>query len=134
MISGTNSENLINSEHNKCGPKRSLTPEHEFFLLLVRLRLGLLEEDLAYRASISAIHISGILITWIDFLHNFFHAISIWGTRACINEAMPGCFKDSYPTTQVIIDCMELFIEKASSVRSQSAKFLITNILILPKD
>ena len=34
---------------------------------------------------------------------------------------MPGCLKDSYPTTQVIIDCTELFIEKASSVRSQSA-------------
>ena len=44
--SGTNSEKLSNSEHNKCGPKRSLTPEHEFFLVLVRLRLGLLEEDL----------------------------------------------------------------------------------------
>ena len=121
--SGTNSEKLSNSEHNKCGPKRSLTPEQEFFLVLVRLRLGLLEEDLAYRASISAIHISRILVTWIDFLHNFFRAIPIWGSRACINEAMPGCFKDSYPTTRVIIDCTELFIEKASSVRSQSATF-----------
>ena len=36
---------------------------------------------------------------------------------------MPGCFKDSYPTARVIIDCTELFIEKASSVRSQSATF-----------
>jgi len=53
MISGTNSENLINSEHSNCGPKRSLTPEHEFFLLLVRLRLGLLEEDLAYVKDLS---------------------------------------------------------------------------------
>ena len=120
--SGTNSEKLTNPEH-KCGPKRSLTPEHEFFLVLVRLRLALLEEDLAYRASISAMHISRILITWIDFLHNFSRQIPIWATRACINETMPGCFKDSYPTTRVINDCTELFIEKASSVRSQSATF-----------
>ena len=61
--SGTNLEKLIHSEHNKCGPKRSLTLEHEFFLILVRLRLGLLEEDLAYRVSISAMNISRILIT-----------------------------------------------------------------------
>ena len=108
--SGTNPDKLIHSEHNKCGPKRSLTPDHEFFLVLVRLRLGLLEEDLAYRVSISAMHISRILITWIDFLHNFFRAIPIWTTRACTNEAMPECFKDSYPTTRVIIDCTELFM------------------------
>ena len=44
--SGTNPEKLIHSEHNKCGPKRSLSPDHEFFLVLVRLRLDLLEEDL----------------------------------------------------------------------------------------
>ena len=69
-----------------------------------------MKEDLAYRVSISAMHISRILITWIDFLHNFFRAIPIWATRACTNEAMPECFKDSYPTTRVIIDCTELFM------------------------
>ena len=55
-------------------------------------------------------HFSRILFTWIDFLQNFFRAIPIWATRACANEAMPECFKDSYPTTRVIIDCTELFM------------------------
>ena len=67
MISGTNSGKLINSEHNKCGPKRSLTPEHEFFLLLVRLRLGLLEEDLA----LQSINLSHGLISFIIFSMQF---------------------------------------------------------------
>ena len=35
------------------GRKRVLSPVNEFFLLLVRLWLGLLEQDLAYRFGIS---------------------------------------------------------------------------------
>ena len=99
--SGTNSEKLINPEHNKRGPKRSLTTEHELFLVLVRLRLGLSEEDLAYRASIAVMHMSRILIIWFDFLHNFFRAISIWATRLCIDETMPS--RDSKNTSLSIV-------------------------------
>ena len=59
-----------------------------------------------------------------DCFHKyFFRAVAIWVTKACISDAMPGCFKNSYTTTRVIIDCTELFIEKAGSVRSQSATF-----------
>ena len=36
---------------------------------------------------------------------------------------MPGCFKNSYTRTRVIINCTELFIEKARSVRSRSVTF-----------
>ena len=36
---------------------------------------------------------------------------------------MPNCFKETYPTTRVIIDCTEIYIEKPSSVRSQSATY-----------
>ena len=36
---------------------------------------------------------------------------------------MPKCFKDAYPTTRVILDCTEIFIEMPTSYRSQSATF-----------
>ena len=36
---------------------------------------------------------------------------------------MPTAFKELYPTTRVIIDCSELFIETPSSFRSQSATY-----------
>ena len=91
--------------------------------MLVRLRLGLLEEDLATRVSVSVQHISRICITWFDFLHNFFRMLPIWPTRSCIDETMPRCFRETYPQTRVVIDCTEVFIEKASSVRSQSVTF-----------
>ena len=36
---------------------------------------------------------------------------------------MPQSFKNTYPNTRVIIDCTELFIEKPTSFRSQSATY-----------
>ena len=36
---------------------------------------------------------------------------------------MPSCFQETYPSTRVIIDCTEIYIEKPSSVRSQSSTY-----------
>ena len=120
--SNTNIENLT-ADGCKRGPKRSLTAEEEFFIVLVRLRCGLLEEDIAYRTHLSKSHISRIWITWIDFLHSWFRALPIWPSREVIDKAMPNSFKDAYPTTRVIIDATEIFIEMPSSVRSQSETY-----------
>jgi hypothetical protein len=105
------------------GPKRSFSPEQEFFLVLVRLRLGLLEEDLAVRAGISQTIMSRIIITWLNFLHSRFRSIPIWPSRSSVDRNMPTAFKEMYPSTRVIIDCTEIFLETPSSFRSQSATY-----------
>ena len=112
--SNTNVQKLQTPDHTKCGRKRSLSPEQEFFLVLVRLRLGLLEEDLAQRALISQQQWSRIWITWLDFFHCQMRSFPIWPTRASIDRTMPRCFKDTYPSKRVIIDCTEIYIEMAS--------------------
>jgi len=114
----------INSEtYVKRGPKRALSPRQELFIVLSRLRCGLLEQDLAFRLGISAAHVSRISTTWIDFLHSRFRALPVWAPRQKIDETMPKCFKESYPSTRVIVDCTELFIEQPSSLRSQSITY-----------
>ena len=121
--SGTKASNMTSPDYLKCGPKRFLSPEMEFFLMLVRLRLGLLEEDIAHRVGLSVSHISRIFITWFDFLHARFRQYPIWPSRLLIDEKMPRSFKETYPTTRVVIDCTELYIERASSLRSQSVTY-----------
>ena len=64
--SDTDADRLVSGKVEKCGSKRSLSLEQEFFLVLVRLRLGLLEVDLATRAGLSQSQLSRIFITWID--------------------------------------------------------------------
>jgi hypothetical protein len=121
--SNTNPDNLTFSDAMKHGPKRSFSPEQEFFLVLARLRLGLLEEDLAVRAGISQTYMSRIIITWLDFLHSRFRSIPIWPSRSSVDQNMPTAFKEMYPSTRVIIDCTEIFLETPSSFRSQSATY-----------
>ena len=76
-----NPENIDTPEYNKRGPKRALTAEQEFFYVLVKLRLGLLEEDIAFRVGISCSHFSRICITWLDFLHSKFRTYPIWPSK-----------------------------------------------------
>ncbi|XP_028418362.1 uncharacterized protein LOC114543675 [Dendronephthya gigantea] len=105
----TDLERLSSEDVIKRGPKRTNSPEQEFFLVLARLRLGLLEEDIATRAGLSQSHM----------LRSF----PIWPSRKAVDNSMPASFRDMYPSTRVIIDCTEIFIEKPNSFRSQSATF-----------
>ena len=66
---------------------------------------------------------SQICITWITFLHQRLLALPIWPSREFVDTNMLGCFRKNYPTTRVVLDCMELFIERPSSCRGQSATF-----------
>ena len=114
----------ITSEHQiKCGKPRLMSPEQELFLVLIRLRLGLLVQDIAHRFNTSASHVSRIFKTWIVFLNQRFRALPIWPSRKFVDDNMPACFKVAYPKTRVIIDCTEVFIETPSSCRSQSITF-----------
>ena len=58
-----------------------------------------------------------------DLLHFKFRTYPIWPSKSTILKTMPTCFRESYPTTRVIIDCTEIYIERPSSLRSQSATY-----------
>ena len=75
------------------GRKRILSPLEEIFLVLVRLRLGLFEQDLAYRFGVSQSTISRIVITWINLLYLQFKQIPLWPPKALIVSNMPKEFK-----------------------------------------
>lgn len=51
------------------GQKRILSPVEEFFLVLVRLCLGLFEQDIADRFGISQVTVSQMFSTWINLLY-----------------------------------------------------------------
>ena len=121
--SNTKNDDSATLESSKRGPKRRMSPEQELFIVLTRLRCGILEQDLAARCKLSTSHIGRICITWIDLLHSHLRAIPIWASRANIQSNMPSCFRSSYPKTRVILDRTEIFIEMASSFRTQSATF-----------
>ena len=105
------------------GRNRSLPPLEEFFLVLVRLRLGLFEKDLADRFGISTSSVSRICITWINFLYLKLHEIPLWLARDKVKSSMPKSFRYHYPTTWVIIDATEIFVENPSVPEMQQRTF-----------
>ena len=79
--------------------------------------------DLSVRFNLSSSSISRISITWIDFLHSQLRMLPIWVSRETAVKTIPYCFKSKYPTTRIILDCAELFIQMPTSYRSQSSTF-----------
>ena len=85
-----------------------------YTLALIRLRLGLLEQDLADRFGISTSSVSRIFTTWINFLYLRLKDLLLWPPKEIIDAYMPQVFKSLYPTTRVIVDATEIYIEKPS--------------------
>ena len=105
------------------GRHHILDPLNEFFLMLCRLRLGMPEQDLAFRFQISQPTVSRIFNTWINFLFVKFREVPLWPNRQTVDKYMPASFCTLYPTTRCIIDATEIFIQMPSNPTAQQLTF-----------
>lgn len=108
---------------NKPGPKRTMSVENEFFLTMCRLKVGLLEEDLAARFGVCQSVVSSTINTWIKFLYYRFKELDVFPSSEIVKLHMPECFKKKYPTTTLIIDATEIYMEKPSNPEAQQLTF-----------
>lgn len=108
------------SPSKRPGVRRKLSPLDEFFLSLVRLRVGLLNADLAYRFGISSSSVSKIVTSWIQFLYLQFGSLrnKMFTSRQLLKRSMPSCFA-KFKGIRVIIDCCEFFVEQSMHFRRQ---------------
>ena len=105
----------------KTGPNRGLTLKEEMALTLMKLRLGLLNEDLADRFGISSPHVSRIFTTWIKILSEILGSLVFNPPKEVVREHLPPAFQSSkYSSVRHIIDCSEIFLERPHSLDVQS--------------
>ena len=100
-----------------------LSPIEEFFLVMVRLRLGLMEQDLAYRFNVSQSTVSRITTAWINFMYLQFKQVPLWPCKEVILSHMPKVFREQYPSTRVIIDATEIYVEQPRLPELQQMTF-----------
>ncbi|CAN7948115.1 unnamed protein product [Ixodes hexagonus] len=112
-----------NSMRSNVGRPPTLSLMEQLLVVLIRLRVGLPEQDLSYRFDVSVTTISVVFSYWVNSLHDILTQIPIWPTRSTVDKFMPMSFKEMYPTTRVILDCTVLFIEVPSDYRNQSDTF-----------
>lgn len=123
---GQEGEN-IKWPHNKGGAKRpdrfKVSLLNQFFLVMIRLRLGLFIQDLGHRFGISTTTVNRICTTWINYMYLKLGTINIWPSQDIIKETMPESVKLKYPNLEWIIDAFEIQCERPSSLLLQSRSY-----------
>ena len=94
--------------------------ENHLLLVLVRIRLGLLTEDLAQRFGISSASVSRIWNSWVPLLANTLRPLIVWQERDVARANIPASFKPAYGKVVSIIDCFEVFIERPHNLTARA--------------
>ena len=85
--------------------------EEHLLLVLMKLKQGFLNADLAFRFSILHSDVSRIYNSWIVELSNVLKFLIIWPERDALRKNLPNSFS-KYKNCTAIIDCTEIYIEK----------------------
>lgn len=91
----------------------ALELKEQFLLVLMRLRLNLAEQDLAYRFNISITTVSSYIHKWIDVMYvRLAKVLMVWPGREENLISMPSYFRKHFRLCVVIIDCFEVDVQR----------------------
>lgn len=98
----------------------------------MKLRLGLLLEDLADRFGISSTIASNIFTTWVKVLSQTIGSLVFNPPKEVVRSNLPPSFQNStFYDVRHIVDCSEVFLEKSNNLEVAAKHGAITNIIIL---
>nr|XP_047135770.1 uncharacterized protein LOC124812780 [Hydra vulgaris] len=105
--------------------KRSkLSDFQHLSLTLMRLRLNLTLNDLAYRYNVSCTTASSVFLKTIDVLYVRLKELIKWPDREQLCKTTPMCFRQHFGTrVGVVIDCFEVFIDKPKNALARAQTF-----------
>jgi len=102
----------------------------ELLLVLMKLRLNIQTEDLAYRFGVSPSTVSRTFHKWLDVMYARLGECIRWPDKETVHKTLPVAFQKHYPQARCIIDCSEVFIERPTSLKQELRRILITRSII----
>nr|XP_047138307.1 uncharacterized protein LOC101234885 [Hydra vulgaris] len=96
--------------------------ENHLLIVLMKLRLGHKNKDLALRFNISEGVISKIFRLWIKQLANVLCNLIVWPKRAAIRENLPCCFTN-FKNFVCLMDCTEIFIQRPHNLTARAQTY-----------
>jgi hypothetical protein len=101
--------------------KSVLSKFEQFVMVLMRLRLNLSVQDLAYRFRVSRATVSRVFNSVIHVMYMRMKNYIVWPEREELRRTMPMEFRKRFGVkVAIIIDCFEVFIERPSNLLARS--------------
>lgn len=95
----------------------------QILMTTMKLKLNLLQADLAERFAVSQGLVSRIISYWIDTMEENMRIYIPWLPRETIRSTMPQCFRETFPNTTCIIDCTETTLQKPHNLDSRGESY-----------
>ena len=92
-------------------------------MVLMKLRLGVPNDDLAYQLGISNGLVSRIFHAWINVMSTELKCLVVWPDAEKLCENLPNSFKKHFSNVKCIIDYFEIFIERPTSFQARAATY-----------
>ena len=103
---------------------QNLSRFQEFVMVLIKLRLDVSLQDLAYRFVVSVTTVSRIFSYWMVVMDVRLKFMISWPEREQLWQIMPMCFQYAFgKKVTVVIDCFEVFIERPSNLLARAQTF-----------
>ena len=103
--------------------KSVLSPFQQLMITLMRLRLSLSTQDLAYQFHIHSTTVSRIFLGVLGILFVKLRPLIRWPDRDALIKTMPMSFCKHFPKCVVIIDCLEIFLDRPSHLFAQAQTY-----------
>jgi hypothetical protein len=98
----------------------SLSLFQQFLVTLIKLRLNLGDQDLAYRFKVNQSTIARYIQRWVEILYIRLGPLIQWPDRGELIKTMPMEFRKNYGKCVVIIDCFEVFMERPTNLKARA--------------
>ena len=89
-------------------------------MVLMKLRLNLGDQDLAYRFGINQSTVSRQFKKWIDLMHVRLNPQVKWPGREELRKTMPTEFRKCFKQCVIIVDCFEVFMERPTNLKARA--------------
>ena len=103
--------------------QRSLPVFQQCLLVLMKLRLNLFNQDLAYRFGVSQSTISKIFSKWINIMCERLKSLIKWPSCNELIKTMPEEFNRTFSKCVCVIDCFEVFCERPRDLMARAQTY-----------